>query len=212
MLEAAQKQELVELGKSLFSRGYCVGGAGNISVKLSDGRILITPTNVSLGRLQAENLALISAQGEHIQGSRPTKELGMHLAVYAHAPACAAIVHLHSTYATALSSLENTDAEDALQAFTPYYVMNIGQLPMIPYFKPGSDALAQAAGDMAKKAHAFLLSNHGVLVYASCLEKAVNAAEELEETIKLHFIMQATGKKVRYLSAQEKAALMPLNS
>ena len=104
MTDLALRKQLVELGASLFNRGYSVGSGGNISLKLPDGNLLVTPTNSSLGRLNAEELSVIDAEGNHLSGHKPTKEIPMHLGVYEARPECQAIVHLHSTYATAYSS------------------------------------------------------------------------------------------------------------
>lgn len=209
MTEHECRAQLVALGASLFARGYSVGGAGNISLALPGGAILATPTNSCLGRLSAGELSLCGADGGHISGKEPTKELPMHLAAYRANPACKAVVHLHSTYATALSCLDGLDPEDALRPFTPYYVMKIGRLPVIPYYKPGAAELGAAAGRLAGECGAFLLANHGSVVLGRSLAEAVNAAEELEETAKLHFLLACSGKPVRYLSEAEIAGLAP---
>ena len=207
MTENEHRSQLVEFGASLFARGYSVGGAGNISLRLPDGRLLASPTNASLGRLVPDRLATADMNGKHLGGDAPTRELPLHLAVYSARPGCRAIVHLHSTYATAFSCLDGLNTEDALRPFTPYYVMKIGKLPVAPYYRPGSLELAAAAGEAARKNAAFLLANHGSVVCGSSLVDAVNSAEELEETIKLHFLLQAFGNSVRYLAEGEVAEL-----
>lgn len=201
MTEQEQKVQMVELARSLFERGYTVGGAGNLSVRLDENRILVTPTGSSLGRLQAERLSVLDMQGNVLSGDKPSKESVFHLAMYQKNPDCQAIVHLHSTYLTALSCLENLDTDNAMRAFTPYYVMRVGKLPVIPYYRPGDINIARELGERALDAKAFLLANHGVVVTGSNLVDAVDNTEELEETAKLHFILQ--GQKVRYLTDDE---------
>lgn len=201
MTELEQKQQMVALARSLFERGYTVGGAGNLSVRLDENRILVTPTGSSLGRLEADRLSVLDMQGNVLSGDKPSKESVFHLAMYQKNPACQAIVHLHSTYLTALSCLENLDTENAMRAFTPYYVMRIGKLPVIPYYRPGDINIARELGERALDGKAFLLANHGVVVTGSNLVDAVDNTEELEETAKLHFILQ--GQKVRYLTDDE---------
>ncbi|MCT8833054.1 aldolase [Glaesserella parasuis] len=201
MTDLTQKIQMVELAKSLFDRGYTVGGAGNLSVKLDDNRVLVTPTGSSLGRLEVNRLSILDMNGNLIEGDKPSKESVFHLALYQANPQCKAIVHLHSTYLTALSCLEGIDTTNAMRAFTPYYVMRVGQLPVIPYYKPGDINIARELSERALQAKAFLLANHGVVVTGHSLVDAVDNTEELEETAKLHFILQ--GKNIRYLSESE---------
>lgn len=201
MNEQAVKQQLVQLSRSLFERGFSVGGAGNISVRLDENRFLVTPTGSSLGRLKEEDLSVIDADGNVLSGKKPSKEYFFHLALYEKKPECNAIVHLHSTYLTALSCKADLDYDNAIKAFTPYYVMRVGRLPVIPYYRPGA---AEIGRDLAAKAHegkAFLLANHGVVVCGSDLQDAVDNSEELEETAKLMFILQA--QNIRYLTDAE---------
>ncbi|MDO9867793.1 aldolase [Glaesserella parasuis] len=201
MTDLAQKIQMVELAKSLFDRGYTVGGAGNLSVKLDDNRVLVTPTGSSLGRLEVNRLSVLDMNGNLIEGDKPSKESVFHLALYQANPQCRAIVHLHSTYLTALSCLEGIDTTNAIRAFTPYYVMRVGQLPVIPYYKPGDTNIARELSERALQVKAFLLANHGVVVTGNSLVDAVDNTEELEETAKLYFILQ--GKSIRYLSESE---------
>ncbi|QIM67685.1 aldolase [Mannheimia granulomatis] len=201
MTEQEQKVQMVELARSLFKRGYTVGGAGNLSVRLDENRILVTPTGSSLGRLEVERLSVLDMQGNVLSGDKPSKESVFHLALYQKNPECQAIVHLHSTYLTALSCLQDLDIDNAITAFTPYYVMRVGRLPVIPYYRPGDINIARELGERALDAKAFLLANHGVVVTGSNLIDAVDNTEELEETAKLHFILQ--GQKVRYLTEDE---------
>lgn len=201
MTDLTQKIQMVELAKSLFDRGYTVGGAGNLSVKLDDNRVLVTPTGSSLGRLEVNRLSILDMNGNLIEGDKPSKESVFHLALYQANPQCRAIVHLHSTYLTALSCLEGIDTTNAMRAFTPYYVMRVGQLPVIPYYKPGDTNIARELSERALQAKAFLLANHGVVVTGNSLVDAVDNTEELEETAKLYFILQ--GKSIRHLSESE---------
>ncbi|HVX43583.1 MAG TPA: aldolase [Mycobacteriales bacterium] len=178
-------QAIVELGASLFARGFCVGSAGNISVRTDDG-FLMTPTNSSLGRLEADSLSILDSNFRHIGGDRPTKEVVMHRACYEARPDAQAVVHLHSTFATALACLP--DAE--LPPLTPYFVMRVGErLPVVPYFRPGDPAMEAAVREACRRGRAVLLANHGSLVAGSSLVDAVNVAEELEETAHLALLL-----------------------
>lgn len=207
MTDLELRQQITELGTSLFARGFSVGGAGNITARLSGETLLATPTNSCLGRLSPETLALADMDGRHLDGAVPTKELPLHLAIYRAKPECRAVVHLHSTYATALSCLERVSPTDALRAFTPYYIMKINKLPVIAYYRPGSPDLAKEAAALAPSHSAFLLANHGCVVCGKTLAEAVNNAEELEETARLFFVLRSSGEPVRYLTEGDVAEL-----
>jgi len=198
---------LCNLCRSLFDRGYSVGGAGNVSVRIDSGGFLVTPTGGSLGRLKPSDLAEISAKGEVLSGPKPSKEFSFHKALFDCRSDAGAIVHLHSTYLTALSCLEDLPQGNALRPFTPYYVMRIGYMPVIPYCRPGAPEIGRdlAAAAQAHKVNAFLLASHGVVVLGKDIEDAVNNAEELEETARLAFILR--GEKIRYLSESDIAEL-----
>lgn len=195
------RERMCALALSLFNRGYAVGGAGNLSARLPDGHILVTPTNASLGRLVPERLAKVALDGTLLAGDPPSKEAPFHLAAYRRDTRCGAIAHLHSTYLTALSCLEGLDSENVLRPFTPYYVMRVGRLILLPYFRPGSPEIAAALEARMDDSCAFLLANHGSIVIGRDIVDAVNNAEELEETAKLHFTLGQSG--IRYLSENQ---------
>lgn len=205
-MSAEHRAMMVECGRSLFQRGFCVGSAGNISLRLENGTVLATPTNSCLGRLTASSLSLVSIEGKQLSGAEMSKEIQFHLTLYRIRPDCRAVVHLHSTYLAALSCLDGIDLENAVRPFTPYYVMKIGKLPIIPYFRPGSVGIVEALAERFQSGcQACLMANHGAVVIGSSLEAATNAYEELEETAKLIFILD--GKQIRYLSMEEIAEL-----
>ena len=201
MTEQALRDTMVMLGASLFQRGYATGGAGNLSAKLPDGTLLATPTGSCLGRLDPARLARVSMSGEHLGGDRPAKEVAFHLAIYHNKPDCQAVVHLHCTHLTALSCLEGLDPANVIRPFTPYYVMRVGQLPLIPYYKPGDARIAEELGRRAPEGNAFLLANHGPVVTGKDLVDAVNNMEELEETARLALLLH--GQRIRYLNEPE---------
>lgn len=204
MTEDVAREKIVANGRSLFERGFGVGSSGNLSVRLGD-RYLMTPTNACLGRLDPERLSLLDASGQHLAGDPPTKEAFMHLAMYGKRPADTAIVHLHSTYSVAVSCLAGVDESDVLPPLTAYYVMRVGKLPLAPYFAPGDRAMAEAVADLADRHHAVLLANHGPIVAGADLDRATYAMEELEETAKLHLLLQ--GHRTRPLSEAQVADL-----
>jgi ribulose-5-phosphate 4-epimerase/fuculose-1-phosphate aldolase len=148
---------------------------------------------------------VIDLDGSHLGGQPPTKESLFHAAVYRARPRDGAVIHLHSPYASALSCLEGLDPASALPAYTPYFVMRVGALRRVPYFLPGDRGLALAIADAARDSRSLLLANHGSLVSAETLESAAAAAEEIEETARLHFIL--SGRPARTLDPDEVAEL-----
>ncbi len=198
------RDQLAATGKSMFERRLTFGSSGNISVKTADGW-LMTPTNVSLGALDPARLSQLNAAGKHVAGDAPTKESFLHLAMYRERSSAGAVVHLHSTHSVAVSCLDGIDSEDVLPPITAYYVMRVGQLPLIPYYAPGDPTLGEAVGKVAAKHSAVLLANHGPVVAGSSLSAAVNAIEELEETARLYLLLH--GRPTRYLTPEQVADL-----
>ena len=187
--ESRLREEIVAFGRSLFDRGLTAGSSGNISVRLEDGWLL-TPTNVCLGRLDPARLAKLDWQGNLLAGDPPSKEAFLHRAMYEERDGAGAIVHLHSTYSAAVSCMDGLDQADCIPPLTAYYVMKIGRLPLIPYYRPGDPMLGQAIQGLARKHCAVLLANHGPVVSGTSLEAAVYATEELEETAKLFLLLR----------------------
>jgi 3-dehydro-4-phosphotetronate decarboxylase len=205
MSEAKLREEICAIGASIFVRGLTAGSSGNISAKTDEGW-LMTPTGSSLGRLDPARLSKLDHDGRLISGDPPTKESFLHRVMYEERPATGAVVHLHSTHSVAVSCLAEIDPADVLPPITAYYVMRVGALPLVPYFRPGDLDLAEAVRGFAGKHHAVLLANHGPVVAGTNLDAAVNAIEELEETAKLYLLLR--GAKTRYLTPTEVKELM----
>lgn len=184
--ESRLREDICVLAKSLFDRGLTNGSSGNISARLPDGSILVTPTGSSLGRLDPARIAKLGPKGKHIEGDAPTKEVALHTAFYDTRPAqTGAVVHLHATHSVALSILPDIDPDDVFPPVTAYSIMKLGKVKLLPYFRPGDPAMGEAVRGLAGKRSAVLLANHGPVVAAKDLEAAVYAMEELEETAKL---------------------------
>ena len=188
--ENRARDEICEVGLSLFSRGLTFGSTGNISVRLADGGWLMTPTNASLGKLDPGRLSKFDAEGRFLSGDAATKEAFLHFCMYGQRSDARAVVHLHSTHAVAVSLLADIDPRDALPPLTAYFVMRVGRLPLAPYFPPGDEALARAVESLAGEHHAVLLANHGPVVAGTSLANAQYATEELEETAKLFLMLR----------------------
>lgn len=202
--ETKTREAICRLGASIFDRGLTPGSSGNISVRMDDGW-LMTPTNASLGELDPATLSKLDHHGRLVSGPKETKEGFLHLAVYDVRASADAIVHLHSTHSVAVSCLADVDPTDVLPPITAYYVMKIGTLPLIPYYRPGDKKLAEAVRAVAHKHHAVLLANHGPVVAGSSLSAAASAVEELEETARLHLLLH--GRATRFLTADQIAEI-----
>ncbi|MEK1853519.1 MAG: aldolase [Phyllobacterium sp.] len=206
MSDTRLREEICRYGRSLFERGLTPGSSGNISFRLDDGGWLVTPTNASLGFLDPARLSRLDGAGQLISGDKPTKEIPLHTALYQTRGSARAVVHLHSTNAVALTMLPEIDPRAALPPMTPYYLMRAGQTALIPYYRPGDPAVADAIRGLAGKYSSVLLANHGPVVAGDSLEAAVFATEELEETAKLYLILRNLNP--RYLSPAQVADLV----
>lgn len=182
--EQAQREEICDVGRSLYQRGYTVGSAGNISARLDDGW-LITPTDVCLGRLTPEAIAKVNLKGEWVSGDKPSKTLALHRQVYDRNPAVGGVVHTHSTHLVALTLAGVWRTDDILPPLTPYQVMKVGHIPLIGYQRPGSPKVAEQVAQLANSVRGVMLERLGPVVWESSVAKASYALEELEETARL---------------------------
>jgi len=206
MSDAKLREDICRFARSLFERGLTPGSSGNISLRLEDGGWLVTPTNASLGFLDPARLSRLDRDGRLVSGDKPTKEIPLHSALYETRARAQAIVHLHSTHAVALTMLPEIDPRAALPPMTPYYLMRAGQTALVPYFRPGDPAVADAIRGLAGRYSSVLLANHGPVVAGESLEAAVFATEELEETAKLYLLLR--GLNPRYLSPAQVSDLV----
>lgn len=190
-VELDLREALCRVGGSLSSRGYVHATAGNLSARLADG-YLITPTDACLGTLDPARLSRVDADGRLLAGDVPSKTLTLHRRIYAGAPLAGCVLHTHSTHLVALS-LQGVWRQDAiLPPLTPYFVMKVGAVPLIPYHRPGDPVVADlvAAAMAAAEARgaplrAVMLDRLGPVVWERCPQRAAGVLEELEETARL---------------------------
>ncbi|WP_018001545.1 aldolase [Paracoccus sp. N5] len=207
--DARLRERLCDLAASMFARGLTAGSSGNISVRTPDGGLLVSPTGSSFGRLDPGRLAHFDASGRQIGGDAPTKEMPLHAAFYQTRTRTAAVVHLHSCHAVALSALPEADAEDFLPPITPYALMQLGRVRLLPYFRPGDPAMGEAVRGLAGRRSAVMLANHGPVVAGLDLEGACNAIEELEASARLALLLRGT--RPNMLDAAQVAELLHLH-
>lgn len=201
-------KQIERVGRSIHRRGLTHGRTGNLAVRDGD-RILVTPTGISLGEIQADELSILDASGRHVDGPKPTKEAFLHVAVLRTRPDMNAVVHTHSLYSAALSCLDGLDPDAPLPPLTAYYGMRVGALRLLPYFAPGDAAATSAVEEAARRGHALLLRNHGPVIAGIDLDSALDAVEELEHTAQIFFV---TRRHVTAPLTEEMLAAFPSDS
>lgn len=197
---ARLREDICLFAQSMFDRGLTHGSTGNISARLADGGLLVTPTGSCFGRLDPARLARFDAAGRFVDGDAPTKEMPLHTAFYETSQS-GAVVHLHSTHSVALSILPETDPDDVLPALTAYSVMKLGKVKLLPFFAPGDPRMGTAIRELAGMHPAVLLAHHGPVVAAANLHSAIDAIEELEATARL--VLLTRGFNPRRLTADQ---------
>lgn len=223
--ESDAREEICRVGRSLFERGYVHATAGNISVKLASedgGGFLITPTDACLGFLSPNKLAKLDAEGRQISGDRASKTIALHRKIYQASAvttsAATCVIHTHSTYCVSLTLRQGTathvstfaDRRELLPALTPYFVMKVGHVPVIDYFRPGApeaaDEVAATIGRYSSAGvpiRAVMLSRLGPNVWHNTPANAMATLEELEETAKLAHTTEGTLCELDAKSLQE---------
>jgi len=193
------REEICRVGASLFARGYVHATAGNISARTEDGGFLITPTDACLGTLEPARLAAVNAAGEQTAGERASKTLALHRRIYQADPQARCVIHTHSTHLVALTLAGVWHPDDILPPITPYYVMKVGHVPLIPYHRPGDpavgDLVAQRISAMQQAGtplRAVMLERLGPNVWHRSPAEASAVLEELEETARLYLLTRST--------------------
>ena len=193
MNHPALRIEVCRVGHSLFERGYLHATAGNISVRLPDGQgFLITPTDACLGFLAPERLAEVRLDGQQTSGDRASKTLALHRRIYAAAPEAQCVIHSHSSHLVAMTLAGVWQPDAILPPITPYFVMKVGRVPLLPYRRPGDpatgDAVAAAITEARQRGapiRALMLDRLGPNVWHDNPAAAMATLEELEETARL---------------------------
>lgn len=204
--ETRLREQICLLAKSMFDRGLTGGSTGNISARTEDGGLLVSPTGTSFGRLDPATLSRFDADGVQISGKAPTKEMPLHEAFYQTCSTAGAVVHLHSCHSVALSMMPDIDADNFLPPLTPYGIMKLGKVKLLPFFLPGDPAMGEAVRGLAGKRSAVMLANHGPVVAGKDVEAACNAIEELEDTARLAMMTRGLGP--RFLTDDQVSALV----
>lgn len=196
--------EIVEFGKRLNDRGYICASEGNLSARLSDGRIMITPANKNKGFLKPSDLVICDLDGDSMENSaEKSSEFKLHQAVYKNRPDISAVCHAHPLYATSFS----VAALPLNKAVLPEIVGTLGGIPLVPYAPPGSDKLAENLKGFLNRYDAFLLESHGVVTIGRSSEEAFNRMEMTEKFAAIMFNAERLGK-MKLLDSRETERLL----
>ncbi|WP_343068422.1 class II aldolase/adducin family protein [Brachybacterium halotolerans] len=175
---------VISAGRSFVSLGMSPGSSGNVSIREGD-RVLVSATGTDLGRLSPDSFAVLDLDGRQVAGPRASKEAPLHTAFYRRRGDAGAVIHLHSAYATAVSVLAPWSDRTAVPPLTPYAVMRVGRVPMVPYRMPGSPELGELLEGLSGDFRAALLAHHGMVVAGRDAAHAQEVAVELEEACRL---------------------------
>jgi 3-dehydro-4-phosphotetronate decarboxylase len=205
MAKSDSREQIAALGADLSARGLTPGSTGNISLRDAD-RLQITPTGAVLSQLQPADIAVFGNNGRQLAGRPPSKELGLHEALYRAHPDCRAIVHVHSLHTVAVSCIEGLPEVEPLPRLTPYFLAQVPELRTVPYRAPGSRSLVEAVASAARISRFLLLRNHGSIVAAAALRDAADAVEEIEQAAALALLLD--GRRVQTIGANSATGRM----
>ena len=196
---------IVRVCRRLYERGLVAGPDGNVSVRLSGDRILVTPAGMSKVDVTPDDLVVVSLTGELIQGWRPpSSELKMHLRIYQRRPDTHAVVHAHPPTATGFG----VAGEGFVAPVLPEVILQMGAVPLVPYVTPGTQAFADSFAPLLDRYDAFLLANHGATTLGPSLEVAHQRMESLEHAARITLTARLLGR-VHELTAADVQALRP---
>jgi len=188
--EFEARRQIVEVGKRLWQRGYVAANDGNLSVRLSDGRIVITPTGVSKGFLDAGTLVVVNGEGTRLAGRlAPSSEIRMHLFAYARRPDVQAVVHAHPPKATGFSAA----GVPLAQCVFPEVVLSLGDVPTAPYATPSTEEVAASIEAFIDGYDAMLLTRHGVLTLGADIFEAYWRMETVEHVADIALVAKLLG-------------------
>jgi L-fuculose-phosphate aldolase len=216
------RKEIVRLGAMLHSCGFIAATDGNLSVRLDENRVLVTPTGMSKGMMTASDMVIVDMNGRKVKGRREvTSEIGMHLLIYRMRPDVRGIVHAHPRTATGFAA-----AGMALnQPLVCEVVIGLGLIPLAPYGTPGTPELARTLEPLIPDYDAILMANHGVVTYGTDLQSAYMKMETVEHFAQIALVTHVLGQqkplacedleklvaaRSRYLGVNS-AARMPVN-
>ena len=184
------RKAVTDFGHRLFEQGMIAGTDGNLSVRLDDDRILVTPSGLPKGRLAPEDMVIVDINGKHLQGNhKASSELAMHLLVYQRRPEVKACIHAHPPHVTAFAVAGIGLESDVL----PEVVVSVGKIPLTDYAGPGTDEVPKSIEPHIDTCNAFLLRNHGLLTIGRTLDEAYNRHEVVEHYARIVLLARHLG-------------------
>ncbi|HEV3470149.1 MAG TPA: class II aldolase/adducin family protein [Pyrinomonadaceae bacterium] len=189
MDEQTARRDIVRVGQLMYERGYVVSSDGNISVRLDDGRVVATPTQVCKGRMTEEMLAVTDLEGKPLNDRRASSELAMHLLVYAEREDVFAVCHAHPPHGSAFAVAGLAIDQPILSEV----ILTLGCVPLAEYGTPSTEELTEKMRPLVRHHHALLMANHGAVAYGANLWQAFDRLETLEHTAKIAILARALG-------------------
>lgn len=180
MKQTEVSEQIITIAKTLHEKNYLAAADGNISYRLDEKRILITPSGVSKASLSPEEMALVTIDGEILEG-KPSSELKMHLAVYRSSEKAKAVIHAHPPVSVAWTVAE-PDLKELPAACLSELILACGSIPIVPFALPGTEEMGTNLASFLPKQRAFILARHGVLTWGESLEEAMRGVERIEHT------------------------------
>ena len=206
MNEYKLKEQICEIGRRLYARGFAAANDGNISIRLNDREVLCTPTMVSKGYLKPEDLCKVDYEGKQLAGTRKrSSEILLHLAVYKHNPKVNAVVHCHPPHATAFAVAQ----EPIPKCVLPEVEVFLGEVPIAIYETPGTQKFADTIIPFVKNCNTIILANHGTVTFGPDLEKAYWNSEIIDAYCRILILARQLGR-VNFFTDQQTRELLDL--
>jgi L-fuculose-phosphate aldolase len=188
--EREHREEIVEIGRVIYDKGWVAANDGNITVRIDQDRMMATPTGVSKGRMHVDDLIICDMQGNKLEGRRErTSEVAMHLKIYELRPDVRSVVHAHPPYSTGYAAA----GKPLNLALLPEVILVLGCVPLADYGLPGTPALTDPLVPYIPKYDAILMGNHGVVSYGEDLLRAFFRMETVEHYAKIALVAELLG-------------------
>jgi L-fuculose-phosphate aldolase len=195
----SSKKQIIKVCQRLDTLGFVPATDGNVSVRLSKDKILITPSMLAKGEIKESQLLLTDLEGRVLQGKgRPSSEIKMHLHAYRMRPDIKAIVHTHPPFATAFAAA----GKSLMAPLLPEVVLLVGPVPLAKYATPSTDEVPRSIAPLIKKHQVILLANHGVLALGKDLGEALQRTERTEHLAKITFLARSLGGERRLVKKE----------
>lgn len=191
MNETTARSQIVEACRRLYARNCLAASDGNVSVRLSDDKILFTPTGRQKGFITVDDLAIMSLDGD-VKSGAPSGEQAMHLHIYRQCPKAAAVVHAHPPHAVAWSLARPELRELPGEAFSEV-ILGLGRVPVVPYARPTTPAMGTELTPFLPGTRAMILARHGAVCWGESVEEAMNGMERIEHAAYMLWLAESLG-------------------